>query len=308
MNSKVVSTLVLLTLSHAAAAPVTVKNCGNTLTFTSPPERVISTYSVTTEILLRLGLGSKIVGAADYGEPLPKDLQTAYSKLPRYGKNYVLPREQTLARRPQLVFDNEPAYVYNGAKGNATREEINAAGAQIYSLTAKCPGENQRFESLYSDLRNLGQIFGVQSRAEALIRPIQARAAAVTRAVANTRPTRVMMYSDGQGPINVYGPGGYADVLRLARGVNVFADLKAGYGPVSVEEVAKRDIEVILVIGLGDDAEASAAFLRKTFAKSTAVKNNRVVVIPYDLINPGLRNIDGLEQVARALHPEAFKR
>lgn len=158
-------TLAFVTLTSAAAQtlttqtfPLTIKNCGQTLTFGSRPQRVLTTYSVTTELMLRLGLGSRIVGAADFGEPMPAGLQPAYLKLNRVGKDYVLPREITLSLHPDLVFDNEPA-VYDPQNGNATRQEFQAAGAKLYTLTAKCGGGTvkARFEDIYTDLNNFGR-------------------------------------------------------------------------------------------------------------------------------------------------------
>ena len=76
--------------------PLTIENCGNTLTFTKAPERVVSLYSVTTELLLRLGLEDHIVAAANFGEPMPADLQPVYEQLNLVGENFVIPREVLL--------------------------------------------------------------------------------------------------------------------------------------------------------------------------------------------------------------------
>ena len=313
MNQKVlVFTAVCASVGMTQAVPITLQNCGNTLTFAQAPTRVITTYTVPTELMLRLGLGNRIVGAADFGEDVQADLLPAYRKLPRYGKDYRLPREQTLSLRPQLVFDNQPDMVYDAGKGNATREDLKAAGAQIYSLSAKCAGgggsPTSRFEALYADLRNFGKLFNVSARAEQIIAGIRTRAATVQRAVAGRPTPKVIMYSDGEGPINVYGPSPYSDVLRLANGENVFADLKTSYGPVSVEQMATRPVDVILVVTSPDQQQKSINYLKKAFNNSSAVRNGRVIYIPYHLINPGIRNIEGLEIVARALHPDAFKR
>lgn len=125
-----------------AQYPVTVENCGNTLTFDKTPERVVTTYSVTSELMLRLGLENAIVGAAAFGEPMPSDLQDAYENLNLIGSDYLIPKEIMLSLEPDFVIDNEPA-TSDGSKGNATREELTAVGAQIYTLTAKCEGATE---------------------------------------------------------------------------------------------------------------------------------------------------------------------
>lgn len=313
--------LTFVTLTSAAAQtsttqpsitqtfPLTIKNCGQTLTFESRPQRVLTTYSVTTELMLRLGLGSRIVGAADFGEPMPADLQPAYLKLNRVGKDYVLPREITLSLHPDLVFDNEPA-VYDPQNGNATRQEFQAAGARLYTLTAKCGGGTvkARFEDIYTDLNNFGRLFGVQDRAQAVIREMKQTVADVRSRIAGRPPLRVMLYSGGEGPVGVFGPGTWDSVLRLAGGVNAFADLKTPYAELSPEEVARRDINAFVVVAGDTDAKTGVAYLRKTFPKSLAVRQNRIIVIDYTLINPGVRGHLGVQQLAKGLYPDAFRR
>lgn len=155
---------------HAATGyPVTIENCGNTLTFDKAPARVASLYSVTTELLLRLGLEAHIVAAANFGEPLPADLQAAYQGLNLIGEGFIIPKEVLLSQKPDLVMDNQPDWFYSAENGFATVAEITGSGAQIYSITAKCGGGrvDAQFEDIYTDIRNMGKIFGVSDQAEA---------------------------------------------------------------------------------------------------------------------------------------------
>lgn len=273
------------------------------------PERVLTTYSVTTELMLRLGLSQRIVGAANFGEPMPADLQAAYLKLNRVGKDYVLPREITLSLRPDLVFDNEPA-VYNPQNGNATRQDFQSAGANLYTLSPKCGGgqTTARFEDIYTDVNNFGRLFGVQPRAQAVIREMSQTVAQVRTRVAGRTPLRVMLYFGGKGPVGVFGPGTWDSVLRLAGGVNAFADLKTPYAELSPEEVARRPIDAFVVVAGDAEAKDAAAFLLKTFPNSLAAKNKRVIIIDYSLINPGVRGHLGVLQLAQGLYPDAFRR
>jgi iron complex transport system substrate-binding protein len=289
--------------------PVTVENCGNTLTFDKAPERMVSLYSVTTELLLRLGLENHIVAAANFGEPMPADLLSVYGQLNLVGENFIIPREVLLTQEPDLVMDNQPDWFYSAENGFATVEEITGAGAQIYSITAKCGGGrvDAQFEDIYIDIRNMGKIFGVSDRAEALIAEMQATVDTVTAKVAGQPPLQVMIYDAGEGPLGVFGPGSYDAILRLVGGENAFADLTETYAQVSIEAVASREIDVVIVGGYDDTGDARADFIRQTFPNMAAVRNNRVVVIEYGLMNPGVRNHLGLEAFAQALYPEAFE-
>jgi iron complex transport system substrate-binding protein len=297
------------TPASSTTYPVTIENCGNTLTFDKAPERVASLYSVTTELLLRLGLADHIVAAANFGEPLPDDLQAAYQGLNLVGEGFIIPKEVLLSQKPDLVMDNQPDWFYSAENGFATVEEITGSGAQIYSITAKCGGGqvDATFDDIYTDIRNMGKIFGVSNQAEALITEMQATVDAVTAKVAGQAPLQVMIYDAGEGPLGVFGPGSYDAILRLVGGENAFADLTESYAQVSIEAVASRQIDVVIVGGYDETGETRADFIRQTFPNMAAVKNDRVVVIEYGLMNPGVRNHLGVEAFAKALYPEAFE-
>lgn len=236
-----------------AGYPVTVENCGHTLTFTQVPARVVTLYPKNTEIMLMLGLEDKIVGIAGKdAEPVWEPLQAAYAQLPSLTDQlFGLPREVLLSAKPDFVFDNSPDYFYDASQGFATIEELNANGAQVYSVTGRCGGGDTRatIESTFTDLRNIGQIFGVAERAETVIAEIEQRLAAVDAKLTGVTPLRFLLYDSGESPLSVWGPGQIANVVERAGGVNIFADLTTEYTQVSVEEALARNPEVIVVAG-----------------------------------------------------------
>jgi iron complex transport system substrate-binding protein len=159
--------------ASTAGYPVTIENCGNTLTFDKAPERVVTLYPPTTEIMLALDLAEHIIGigSAESGGILP-EYEGAYKVLPVLSAaEGGTPKELLISAQPDFVFDNQPDYFYDASQGFATREELAANGAQIYSLTAKCKGSSPEasVESVDTDLTNLGQIFGVSERAQTQI-------------------------------------------------------------------------------------------------------------------------------------------
>lgn len=307
MKTYLLATILLLGTA-SAQYPVKVENCGNTLTFDQAPERVITTYSVTTEFMLRLGLEAHIVGAASFGEPLPEDLQPAYVQLNLIGADYLLPREVTLSLEPDFVFDNLPSSVYDGSRGNATREELTAAGAQLYSLTAQCEGyTNPKVEDIYTDLENIGRIFNVPERAAEVVREMQETIAGVQTRIEAREPLQTLIYEGGEGPFAVYGTGPWDAVLRLAGGENAIADLDTPFAQLNAEEIATREVDVIAVIDYDGQAEARAEQLRELFPNTAAVQNDRIFTIDYVLINPGIRAHRGIEAFARGLYPEVYE-
>jgi iron complex transport system substrate-binding protein len=305
---------------NLAAFPVTIQNCGRTLTFARPPERAVPLYPLAAEPLLRLGLKDRIAAVAfTEGDPVAPDLRAAYNALPALSTDSPPNKEVLLTARPDFVIDNFPGFFYNAANGLATVEELQANGAQVYTLTARCEGNeaNGKVEDLYTDITNLGKIFGVSAHTEQLVAQMKSRVKLVQDKIAGKPRPRVLIYDSGIGPINVYGPGAISDVVAQAGGQNVFADQGREFLMLSAEEVAARDPEIFLVsqrearrgMSMGKDltAQEAADFLIKTFPNTTAAKNKRVVIVPYQQLYASLQNIDGIEALAKAFYPEVFK-
>jgi iron complex transport system substrate-binding protein len=293
--------------------PVTIENCGQKLTFTKAPERVVTLYPPVTEMALALGLEKRIVGAASTAEggPVLPEYRAAYARVPSLSKTSQPSKEVMLAAKPELVLDNLPGYHFSAQEGFITEAELKAAKTQIYVLTAKC-GEgkpNAKIEDVYTDLRNLGRIFGVEVRAEAIIKGMQLKIAGIRARIAGKTPIKALIYNDGEGPVTVFGPGPWDTVLRLTGGINAFANEKDSFLELSVERVAGADIDVFVIPDYSDGkATVSAAYLLKTFPNTKAGKNKRTVIIPYEQVNTSIQQAFGVETLARAFYPDAFKK
>lgn len=299
--------------------PVTIENCGNTLTFDQPPERVVSLYPPNTEMLILLGVQDRIIGVAGYGSAtyLLPEVEAGYEALADMvlAEDASVPREVLIAAQPDLVTDNQPDHFYNAERGFATVEEITEAGAQIYTLTAKCSGGvvDATMEDIYTDFRNYGRIFGVEERAEEIIADMEATIADVQARIEGQPPVKVLVYDSGEGPLGIFGPGTYDYVFDLSGAVNVFEDLGDSYGQVSIEEVATREIDVFVVPDYGPDytyapsAEERGEWLIETFPETEAAKNRRVVILPYQNFNPSAQNAEGVLALASGFYPEAFE-
>ena len=103
------------------------------------------------------------------------------------------------------------------------------------------------------------------------------------------------------------------ELITLVGGDNIFGDLKIAYPQVSEETLVVRNPDVILLPGLKNNPQADArqaiATLKQRpgWDKMNAVKNQRIYIIEDDLISrPGPRVVQGLQNVAQALYPEAF--
>ena len=300
----------------APSYPVTIENCGNTLTFDKAPERALVTYQNVAEIMVKLGLTDKIVGVT-YGKayPSPADMPEVdtlnYLTEPGSGS---ASKEVELSTNPDIVISAYPTYDFDAGQGMATQEEFVAAGAPVYGISAECdksmPGGT--IETVYSDILNLGKIFGVESRAEAVVQEMKGRIAVVQSKVGNLPPVQVAFYDAGEEQIGVYGSGLNSDMIALAGGENVFANETDVYLQVSKEVFAVKTPEIFAVLdyegaaGVPDEI-TRAKFLFTTFPNMQASKDKRWVPVSGAAFAAGIRIPDAIESMAKAFHPEAFQ-
>lgn len=189
--------------------------------------------------------------------------------------------------------------------------EVEATGAQVISTGGSCTptdpaSQTKSTETVYNDPLMLGKVFGVSAQAEALVAELRAREAEVVAKVAGREPVKVAFYNSGDGPVFVLSFGIWADLMRKAGGENVITTQSF---QISNEEFAASQPEVIL-IGTYPSQETAEriAFLKATFPNIPAVQNDRLYPIPTIDTESSVRVIDGLEQIARALHPAAFQK
>jgi iron complex transport system substrate-binding protein len=301
-----------------AGFPVTVENCGRKLTFDRPPSKVVTGYHPALETLLALGLGDRIAGRTFFGESafLPGQKEQ-YDKIPQISETIMLPQKEVmLAQGADFVLDNAMAS-FDAAGGYATVEELDAAGSPVYILGGWCsPEEVLRFtlDDTFTDLRNLGRIFGVPERAEKLVTELQGQLADVKKRVEGRTPVKVLATDGGKGPVNAYGGAGVTNqMITMAGGVNVLAGVKADYTEVSAEEVSASQPEALLVSDYatlrGEDTPSSPAKAEEAFAiarNSPAAKDRRYLALPVAAQHPGYRNLLAITDLARFLHPDAF--
>jgi iron complex transport system substrate-binding protein len=107
------------------------------------------------------------------------------------------------------------------------------------------------------------------------------------------------------------GPGTYVDALiTMAGGENIGGKASASWIQFSIEEVVNSDPEIILVDPRMGSAVTPVEDIKghPVWQETTAVKQGRVYTIDGDLVNrAGPRIIEGLEEVARIIHPELFE-
>ena len=299
-----VATEVVATEAPATEAP-TEAPANTTLTFTdglgrevnleAPAQRIVSLAPSNTEILFAIGAGSQVVGRdnlSDYPEAASAatDIGSAFE---------ALNTELIVSLNPDLVIAAE----INTADQVKALEDL---GITVYYL--KNP---TTLEELYTNLEVVAQLTGHEANAAQLIDELKARVAAVDEKVATATEQPTVFYElDATDPAKPYtiGKGTFITLLiERAGGQNIAGDLDA-YPQLSLEQVVAADPDFII---LGDSAygitpESVAA--RPGWSGLSAVTNNQVEPFDDNLVSrPGPRLVDGLEALAKLLHPELFQ-
>lgn len=303
----------------SSAYPVTVRNCGRTLTFDKAPSRVIADYEPTLKVLLDLGVADRVIGQTKFneGEPaLPAGQMAAKRRIPEISKDISLPpKEKTLSLGPDLVYAVAPSE-FKASDGRATIKQLERIGAKTFIGSAWCTDADVPKATIgesYDDILDMGRIFGVSDRAEQLVARQQATVADAEKKVRGLEPVRVVAYNEGRGPLSLVGAGLVGEILRRAGAVNVLGGAKA-FVDASVEAVAKANPDAFVIFDYpsfdgrsGTTADEKARTLFKLLPTTAAAKSRRWVKMYAVDQHPGGFNADAVARVAEQLHPEAFK-
>jgi iron complex transport system substrate-binding protein len=294
---------------------VSLVNCGRDVVVDGVPEAVVGMHPSQTELLLRLGLAERLVGQAQAtARALPEDVADLAADVPVLGGVTPPSREDLLAVEPDFVY-SPTTYEFTAEQGFASIEQLEQAGAAVYVATGGCFDRRMTGEvaDLFTDLENLGEIFGVQDVAADLTAQSQAQLDEVAAAIADVEKLRVaQVYVEGT-TLSAIGAGVEYDMLRLAGADNVYAPDQPAFSEffaatISPESLAAEEPEA-LVFSV-HDAEHEAAtreYLTTTFPDMPAVRDGRLIAVSSADVFPGtLGNIAVVRQVAEALYPDAF--
>lgn len=283
-----------------SAVPSTVTNCGQSYTYSQAPQRIVTSSTPATEIVLALGARERLVGAVAPGDLLPEYAADFDGVQIIAEKAFPPPSKETvLAARPDLVVSAYPDDY--GPKALGDRGTLADEGINSYLLSAACDGHKATVDDVYADLQALGTLLGADDQAQALVATLRGEIGAITP-VGGT-PT-VFVFSGGTDQPST--PGSLAlvdDLLTRAGATNAFPEV-TGFGEVSWEELVKRDPDAILI---EDQAFAPAAdsiaFLTgyPPIQQVTAVKDRRFIVVPVNDNQPGLRSGRALRTIVDGL-------
>jgi iron complex transport system substrate-binding protein len=259
-------------------------------------------------MMLVLGLTDHMVGFTGISgwKTLDAKMRDGISELPELAARYPS-KEVLIGADADFYFAGWNYGMKVG--GEVSPDTLAPFGINVYELTESCihigPKEPASMHDMYSDLLNLGAIFGVADRAETLVDAYKSDLAAHRETLSKlASPPRVFVYDSGEDAPFTSGRYGMPNALiEAAGGRNIMDDFDKSWGTVGWEEVVERNPEIIVIVNYGDvTAEEKRQFMRANpaFSDLDAVKNNRFVVLEYVAATPGPRNIDAIKALATA--------
>jgi cobalamin transport system substrate-binding protein len=286
-------TVTLLVLGASSSFCATFKDAlGREISVPTPPKRLIALAPNLTEILYALDLGDRVVGVTNHCNYPP-----AASLKPKVGSYIHLNVEQIISLSPDLVIgtmDGNERYIL---------DLLEQAHIKVFFVNPR--DVRQAIETIST----VGLVCGLPEQARQISGRLTLRVNRVVEAArARNRPL-VFLQINIQPIMTVNRNTVHHDLIRLAGGDNMTADEPVTYPRISLEEVIRRKPEVILISSMergGRFEKARQDWLQWTSVP--AVQKGRVHLIDSDLIDrPSPRVVDGLEVMAKLLHPDVFR-
>ena len=291
---RALAAVALLALASPAHALVLRDMLGREVTLAGPPTRIVSLVPSVTESAFALGGEARIVGVCDFCDWPP-----AARAKPRVG-GMVNPSLETLvALKPDLVVATD--------EGNReeTFVQLQRLGIPVYIVHA------HRISEMYDLIARVGALTGRRDAVGPLVAGIQRRIDAV-RAAVKARPAPRVLYVLWPDPLLVPGRDSHlTEMIELAGGRSITAAEPVSYVRFSIEAAVARAPEVIVLADHSTGASTAGRAAPEKWQALTsvpAIRAGRLYSVDLSVLHRyGPRVPEGLELLARMIHPEAFK-
>ncbi|MCJ8178155.1 ABC transporter substrate-binding protein [Pseudomonas viridiflava] len=319
------ASLTLSSLAFAAPThyPLTLENCGYSLTFEHAPTKAVTIGQSGTEMLYELGLGDRLVGTSLWFNDVLPRFKEQNDKVERLANNEPS-FEAVIGKRPELVaVQLEWMVGKQGAVG--TREQFHELKIPTYLMPSDCEGKDNlvgadgtrleafRIETIYKSIEQLAQIFDVQDRGDKLVADLKARLSA---AVANVKQNHdkdvsaVFWFSssDLKADPFVAGRKGIPDFMLNNLGMRNIVQSDEEWPTVGWETIAKANPNILVIARMdrrrfpADDYRKKIEFLKSdpVTRNMDAVKRDRIVIIDAEGMQASLRLFTGIEELSAA--------
>lgn len=315
-------TLSLPAQAGPTAYPLTIENCGQSVTFAHAPQRAVALGQNSAEIMLLLGLEDRMAGTAFWPNDVLPELAEANSKVEVLSVEFPT-LESVLSVQPDFVAAMLTTLMGPDSKV-AKRSDFEALDVPTYIAPSACDttldagdayGSRDalwNMDLLYKEIDDLARIFDVEDRGDALIADFKDREARLRAEFAKRDDLSFLFWFSSASPADdAYlgggnGPSGY--IANLLGGTNAI-QTKADWPTLGWEGIMAANPTVIVASQVDrnrwdlDAAENKIEFLTSdpTVSQMDAVQKGRIVVMNGAAMNPSVRTIYGAEQVGEQL-------
>jgi iron complex transport system substrate-binding protein len=262
---------------------------GNELVLEKPVERVVSLAPSNTEIVFALEAQDKLVGVTTYCD-YPEEAKSK-EKVGDFANPNV---EKIISLKPEVV-------LATGGIQKGVVDRLEKAGIKVFVVDPK------NFEQLFVDIEKVGEILGLKEKAEKLTESMRNKVKEIEEKTKDLPKPKVFFEIYSQ-PLMTAGERTFIDdMIRISGGTNIGASAGEGFPQFSEEQLLKENPDVYIAVKGSMNSPADIK-KRAGYKALKAVKEGRVYVVDDNLVTrPGPRLVNGLMEVARAIHPEVFE-
>jgi iron complex transport system substrate-binding protein len=284
--------LALVLLPQAVPALTTTDQTGRRLVLPATPARIISLVPSVTEILFTIGAQDRLVGVTDFCD-YPAEARRKSS----VGGMLAPSLETVVALKPDLVVAT------TSGNRHETFDQLARLKIPVYLVNPITVAD------VLDLLARLGRLTDRGDAADRAVAALRERIQAVSARVAG-RPRPRVLYVLWPDPLIVPARDALvSELIALAGGDSVTADGGQGYPRYSMEAALARNPEVIILASHGSEKSPLVRAKWERFSQVPAVAAGRLHTMDGNLMHRyGPRMVDGLEKLARLIHPEAFDR
>lgn len=290
---------------------VVITNGDRTITFTSMPQKVLCCNLYSAENMVMLGLEDYIAGKnapTNKAEaPLP-ELEDKFRSI----QEVEVSHENAVALDTDLIIGQISAFQESKW---GSYEMFESKGINCYTITGTIV-EDETIENVYTDIENLGKIFKVEDRTQALIAQMKQEIAGIQDAVSGIEEkdkVKVFVMDSFKGnEIYTTSAGLQSNLIELAGGINTTRNMAdSRWFNTSVETIVQTNPDIIIFNDYGQQTiEEKIAFVNDNpaLADVTAVKNQAYMTIPLVSVMQDIRAANACKTLAQYFYPDQFKK
>ncbi|NFN88661.1 ABC transporter substrate-binding protein [Clostridium sporogenes] len=278
------------------------------MTYDKKPEKALAITNCMIEMILSMGLEDQMAGTAYAENNILPSLKSSYDKVPIMSKTHPS-KEQLLSNGVDFIISWGSSF---NDKGVGTIDWLNKNKIKAYIPRS---GEaNATIDSIYEDFNNLGIIFGKEDKAKEVNNKIKSELKETTDKIKDVnKKVKVLGYDSGTDKAVVIGKGISNEIISLAQGENIFGNIDKTYPEVSMEDVIKKNPDVIMVLeySVGNGGETfenkvKALKANPALKDVNAIKNNKFIKVELTELYPGERVPKTVKKLAKEFYPDKF--